>query len=171
MEVFVSQSRSPGGQKYSFSLSYNQIPKKTPKKPKTPWMSWNHSAVENSARRIWAQRLPRFNPSAENPLQIHVDDIPLMEKVFFDNLSKEQMRHIKFTGLKQGEFDLSQVDFYEFLLNRKMNLVNRLATKKGGVDGKPLSQQEIASIVNVKNRALNGHLVTGPQYPIQQPGS
>ena len=158
-----------GSKKYPFDLRFN---KGTP--GAKAWNIATTSALEADARYIWAAGLPKFAPTPSKLLTVHVDDIPLMEKVLTD-LGDDALMNVRFAGLKDGEVIANSLE--EFIGIRKIALANArlriageadtagksiLETVKGTVKAKPLVQDEIASIVNVKSSLLSGDVVKSP---------
>ncbi|RKZ66089.1 MAG: hypothetical protein DRQ44_07210, partial [Gammaproteobacteria bacterium] len=158
---------------FSFNTLFN-IPSKASrasKKVQKPWNIVRASTLEANARYLWAAKLPTFKPTAIKPITVHVDDIPLMEKVLAD-VQPEALKNITFVGLKEGEMDVLSAGLQRFLGERKVQIANRLlnirgesAIRAGGPLKKPLVQEEIAAIVNVKSKMLDGVLKVDATNP------
>lgn len=143
-----------GARTYHFNTLANTGKKTVVAKP-ILWNPLKTTALEANARYIWATKLPKFEPTAKAPLKIDVNDIPLMEKVWKDTLdSPESLRHVEFTGLGKDEF--VGENLLEFIMDRKVKTANKLLHITG--DNAKI-QEEIASIVNVKNSFLSGEHV------------
>jgi len=155
-----------GVKKFPFNLRFN-IGKSAGTAKAGVWNIFKADVFETQARYIWAQKLEPFAPTAKSPLVVHVDDIPLMEKVMLD-VAEEDLIHVHFKGLdeKQGEFIGSSLQ--EFLGNRKIQIANRLLAIKGEpatllkTAKAPLVQDEIAAMVNVKSSLLSGEVIRDP---------
>lgn len=174
--VMVGKSvggRVLGKEVAKFDLKANIPSKFKVGKNSTPAKHFNiftASPMETNARYIWASRLPTFKPTAADPLIIHIDDIPLMEKVLADfGGDASKMDHVRFVGFKKGDIDNAHINFHSFLGNQKIKIANRLLHTKGGQAVRagepiknPLLQDEIAAIVNVRSKALSGEVSTGP---------
>jgi len=168
-------SKKAGELKYKHSLIPN-LPKKVklgkkaePIDIKKMWTSTKAGSnpLDANARFIWAQSLDKFDTS--KGLTIHVEDIPLMEKVLTDGLSKTEIEQIRFVGLKEGELDLATVDFPAFLQAQKIKVATNLLAKKGeGITrgGKPLKSfldnEQIAAIVNIRKSVFEGQVIPSP---------
>lgn len=126
-----------------------------------PWSIRAATAIEANARYIWAADLDKFIPTAKKPLNIHVDDIPLMEKVLLE-VPEAQLQHVKFSGLGEGKVIGSSLQ--NFLFSHKASLANDLLKPLVDKAGKSTmhTQDEIAAIINVKASALNGELLKTP---------
>jgi hypothetical protein len=150
-----------GSKKFKFDTKFNT----TPAKGKV-WDILKSDAFEAQARYIWASKLKTFIPTAKKPLTVHVDDIPLMEKVMSD-VAKEDLVHVNFVGLQSGEFVGSSIQ--DFIGAKKIQLAIRLLnvrgeTIAGAASGKvsAMVQDEIAAVVNVKSSLLSGELLRDP---------
>jgi len=161
--------------KFAFDTKFTRHGGAKPKKGSAAraWTSTRATAIETQARLAWVSKLPRFAPSIKNPITIHVDDIPMMEKLLFD-LGDEGLAKageaVRFAGLKSGEGEILGSNLLDFIVNKKLEIAFKLVKSKGeGVtrlkDGvpvpikKPLKQDEIAAIVNVRSSMLNGEVV------------
>ncbi len=168
-KIKVTKSRVTAGKKnYYFNTSFN-IGKHAGDKRKHRSLLLM-DPLEANARYIWAgsSKLPKFAPTAKDPITIHVDDIPLAEKVFRD-VAEEDLVHVKWVGLEEGE--TMGTSLQEFLGARKVDIVNRLLKVRGegglkpigtGASKPPLIQEEIAAMVNVKNSLLSGEVLKDP---------
>ena len=149
-----------GKKKFAFNTRFNKG--KDAGKGAAAWNILKANTFEAQARYIWAGKLPRFEPTLKQPLSVHVDDIPLMEKVMAD-VVPEDLVHVRFMGLKEDEFMGSSLR--DFIGKRKVTIANRLLNVRGEkatllTSAKaPPVQDEIASIVNVKSSFLNGELL------------
>lgn len=141
-----------GSKKFPFDLRFN-TGSKIGRGTARPWNILAVDPFEAQARYIWAANLKPLAPTAKKPLNIHVDDIPLMEKVLSD-VNPQDYVHINFKGLKEGE--LIDPLFYEFLSKRKLVLANKIHKIGGGAK----NQDEIAAIVNVRSSLLSGEVRT-----------
>jgi hypothetical protein len=159
-----------------FNLRANIAGKIAPKVPYKHWdiMKESANSLKVNARYIWANRLPKFNPTAAKPLTVHINDVPLMEKVLLD-LGEDGLDHVRFTGFKEGELDIVNQGLESFLGNHKVALSVRLLNVKGekavfrGQPRKnPLKQDEIAAMVNMRSDALSGLLTRGPSAALQR---
>tara|TARA_R110000744_G_scaffold372015_2_gene483386 strand:+ start:22549 stop:27597 length:5049 start_codon:yes stop_codon:yes gene_type:complete len=153
-----------GSKKYTFDTKYNTGKGTSPLgAPIKPWDITKVDALAAQARYIWASKLKPFAPTAKEPLAIHVNDIPLMEKAMAE-LTQEQLLHVKFKGLAEGEVLGSSLQ--KFIANKKIAIANDLLTrptqKAGLLKGeiKELTQDEIAAVVNVKSKFLSGEILS-----------
>jgi len=137
-----------GGKSWKFDTSYNLGAKAGAKGG--AWDILKADTLTANARYIWAQSLPAFKPTAKAPVTVNVTDIPLLEKVLVD-VAPENLQFVKFTGLKKGE-EIG-VDFLSYVGNKKVEVANKLLASKRKI---PLTQEEIAAQVNVKNALLSG---------------
>lgn len=143
-----------GGKQYKFTTHFNTGKKTLLAGANKPWNIMKADTFEANARYIWASKLPPFKATAKAPLAVHVDDIPLMEKVMLELSDTPAMEFVTFKGLAKDEFVGKSVQ--DFLGKKKVALANRmLAPTAKGVR----TQDEIASIVNVKSNFLNGEVV------------
>lgn len=148
-----------GKNKFPFTLAYNKGKLSGTNKVK-PWSSLKAKPLQAQARYIWASKLGPLKPTAKDPLIIHADDIPMLEKLITDITSPDQLKHIRITGLDKGE--VVGANLLDFVGDRKIKLANRMLSKeKGG-----LHQEEIASVLNVKSSFLSGEHLThaGSKY-------
>ena len=151
------QGVTAGSKKFKFDTAFN-IGKISTKKIAKPWNILKADPFEAQARYIWAGKLDTFAPSAKNPLTVHVDDIPLMEKVL-QEVSPEDLRHVTFKGLKEGEFVPNSSNLHDFIGDRKVMLANKLLGPEAAA---ARTQDEIAAIVNVKSSLLSGEVIKDP---------
>jgi hypothetical protein len=140
-----------GDKSWNFSLNYNLAKQSKDKKSMQVWDIASATPLAANARYMWASKLPAFSPSAKAPLIVHVDDFPLMEKVMTELVDTPGMEFVKFAGLKNGE--MIGTNFQNFLGARKKSMAIRLLSEPKKV---PLAQEEVASIINVKNNFLSG---------------
>ena len=145
-----------GSKSWKFDTKYN-VGKKAGAKG-TAWDIFKADTLETNARYIWAQNLERFAPTAKNQITINVNDIPLLEKVLVD-VAPENLQFIKFTGLDDKIGETIGSDLLSFVGRKKVQVANRMLAKKSKV---PVTQEEIAARVNVKNSMLSGEQVTEP---------
>lgn len=116
------------------------------------------SPLAAQARYIWASRLPAFKPTVLDPLAIHVDDIPLMEKALLE-IAPDDLKHVQFQGLKKGE-EIGD-SLQDFLAHKKIEMAVKMAeptSLKKGAATLP-SQEHIASVLNVKTSFLSGEIL------------
>lgn len=148
-----------GKTRYSFSTHYNRGAKSILGTVK-PWSVMKANPLETQARQIWVSKLAPLAPTAEKPFIVHVDDLPMMEKVAIELADSPDLAHVQFTGLEKGES--IRGNLHDWLGDRKVLIANKLLKREGS----KLSQEEIASVVNVKNSMLSGDLVTsaGSKY-------
>ena len=143
-----------GGKSFPFNTKFNQGSKAGTKGAGRQWNILATDSIEAQARYIWAGRLPPFKFNAKSPLVVHVDDIPLMEKVMLE-VNPQDLDNVRFVGLAKGEKMSGLLP--EFVANRKLQLANRIHAIAGtGVK----TQEEIAAIVNVKGSLLSGEVKT-----------
>ncbi|MEY8217469.1 MAG: hypothetical protein RPT13_03910 [SAR324 cluster bacterium] len=156
-----------GKKKFAFNTKVNKGQSRPVKgkgvaaKKGRPFSHWDitaASAVEANARYLWAREIPWFKPTATKPLEIHVDDIPLMEKVMAQ-ASPEEYAHIKFVGREEGAEAITSTNIKKLLGDTKIAVSSKLL-KVEKTDGARHAQEEIAAMVNVKNSFLNGQLRT-----------
>jgi hypothetical protein len=156
IEVTGKQVKA-GTKKFNFDLRFNQS--KVSKKG-TPAKSWNILHADPftaQARYIWADNLPAFKPTAKDMLKVHVNDIPLMEKIMLE-VDPADFKFISFKGLKEGESIGGSLQ--NFVGDRKVMLANDLLDPAKAAATR--TQEEIAAIVNMKSSALSGELVKDP---------
>jgi predicted XRE-type DNA-binding protein len=140
-----------GAKKFTFTTHFNTGKRTLIPGASKPWNILQADALEANARYIWASKLPKFEPTAAKPLTVHVNDIPLMEKVMLELADTPAMEHVKFAGLAKNEFVGRSLQ--DFLGKRKVALANKM------LENKVLKQDEIAAIVNVKSSFLSGEVV------------
>ncbi len=164
--IKVSKSGvTAGAKKFKFSTGFNLGAKAGTAKAGVAWNPLKADVLETNARYIWAQNLAKFVPTEKSPLFVHVDDMPLMEKVMLE-VSDEGLKHVRFAGLEGGE--QIGINLQEFIGARKVQLANRLLTVKGEKGGlfkettEPFIQDEIAAMVNVKSSFLSGEIISDP---------
>lgn len=148
-------SVTAGAKKFKFSTAFN-LGKTSKLGLAKAWNVLKADPLEAQARYIWATNLPKFTPSAKSPLTIHVDDIPLMEKLALDVTDPIAFSHVKFKGLADTEAAPTVGSIQDFLGDRKIALANRLLDPEAAAFR---TQEEIASMVNVKNSLLSGDVV------------
>lgn len=146
-----------GAKKYPFSLRQNIGKLAGTKLGGAKWNILRANPFEAQARYIWASKLPKFEPTAKNPLVVDVNDIPLMEKVLLEVTDPEALANVKFTGLAKEESMGSNLR--DFIGDKKVALSNRLLAIKGETELGLHNQDEIAAIVNVKSSLLNGEVL------------
>lgn len=145
-----------GGKKYVFNLHANTGAKLKIAKP-VIWNPYKTDTLEANARYIWADKLPKFEPTARHPLSIDVNDIPLMEKLYLDTIDNPAaLDHVTFTGLAKDEF-VDSSKLLDYIGDKKVEVANRLVRQAEGT-AKGKTQDEIAAIVNVKSEFLGGVL-------------
>jgi len=150
-----------GAKKFTFTTAAN-IGKKAQEGKLKGWDILKATPFEAQARYIWAQKLPKFAPTAEKPLVVNVNDIPLMEKVMAE-VAPEDLVRVKFRGLGEGEQITGSLQ--DFIGAKKIQIANRLLEIRGEKAGllkaakEPFVQDEIAAIVNVKSSLLSGDVV------------
>jgi len=138
-----------GKETYKFDTRFNQG-KISQTGLAKPWDIVKAKSLEVNARYIWANNLPAFKPAPNNIIKVHVDDIPLMEKVALE-VKPEDLAYVQFKGLKEGES--IGANFNDFLAERKIAVAHKLLEKR-----KDITQEEIAALINVKNSMLSGEL-------------
>jgi hypothetical protein len=147
-----------GAKKFTFDTKFNSGKAKA-----KPWNILRSDPFESQARYIWASKLKPFAPTVNKPLTVHVNDIPLMEKVMLElGDDPAAMVNVKFAGLDEGEFIGDSIQ--EFIGARKVIVANKLLNIRGEVAAaegakRTLIQDEIAAMVNVKSSFLNGEVV------------
>lgn len=158
-----------GAKKFTFNLKFNttkpgSVTAKLGKQK--PWNILVSDPLEANARYIWASKLKPFKPTAEKPLTVHVNDIPLMEKVMRDVPSAD-LPNVKFVGLDEGE--RIGASLQEFIGAKKIQISNKLLAIKGEApiagaakSKTSLVQDEIAAMVNVKSSLLSGEVLRDP---------
>ena len=171
----VNANKVVSGRKFSFSTKRvnGDLTKSR------PWDILNADSLSANARYIWASKLQKFAPSAEKPIHIDVDDLPMMEKVYHDlKDTPELTQFVKFRGMAKGES--VPEDLFKYIADKKIQLSNKLlevrgersivsnaaineATEKAteAAAKKTLVQDEIAAIVNVKSPLLSGNYTKG----------
>jgi len=142
--------------KFDLALERGKVaPSKLAERTKGAWSPLATDVLTANARYIWRDTLSAFDPSITNKLSIHVDDIPLMEKVMLDLAdAPEKLAHVEFRGLKEGE--AIGPDLREFVTKRKIEIANELVHTQAMGTTKAMSQDEIAAIVNIKSSLLSG---------------
>ena len=137
-----------GTRKFSFNPEYGV-------KNSKPWNIHTSDPLEAQARHIWASKLPKFPEITEaRPVIINESDIPLMEKAFREYDPKIQIR------TDSGEIlpiD-SQSDFLKRIQIKKEELAVELHNAPVEAPAIPRTQEDIASIVNVKSSYLDGEM-------------
>lgn len=141
-----------GSKRWKFDAKYNVGAKAGAKG--TAWDIYKADNIETNARYIWAQNLAPFKPTAKSPVTVHVNDLPLMEKVLRD-VAPEDMQFVKFTGLDAKTGEEIGSDFLQYLGRKKVEVANKMLATKSKI---PLKQEEIAARVNVKNSMLSGEM-------------
>lgn len=155
-KIHVTPTKVTAGEKkYLFNLHANTGAKLKIAKP-VIWNPLKTDVFEANARYIWADKLPKFEPTARHPLSIDVNDIPLMEKLYLDTIDNPAaFDHITFTGLGADEIvDTSRL--LDYIGDKKVELANKLVRVTGTTKGQ--TQDEIAAILNVKSEFLGGVL-------------
>ena len=156
IEVTGKQVKA-GSKKFNFDLRFNAGKVSVKGTPAKPWNILHADPFTAQARYIWADNLPPFKPTAKEMLKIHVNDIPLMEKVMLE-VDPADFKFISFKGLKEGESMGSSLQ--NFIGDRKVMLANDLLDPAKAAATR--TQDEIAAIVNMKSSALSGELVKDP---------
>lgn len=161
-----------GVKKYVFSIKFLTGPKKGAtiggaSRNKGAFNIFRATPLEAQAYSAIISKVPKFAPTAKTPLWVPVDDVYVMEKVLYD-LGEDGLEHVKFTGMKEGEAITGTLQ--EFIGAKKVQIANRLlfvrGEKGGAAVASKLNQDEIASIVDVKNSMLSGQLIRDPVNPI-----
>lgn len=147
-----------GTKKFKFNTSFN-LSKTAKLGLAKSWDILKADPLEAQARYIWASKLDTFKPTAKSPLTIHVDDIPLMEKLALEVTDPIDFSHVVFKGLKETEAPPTVGNIQDFLGDRKVAIANRLLDPEAKAFR---TQEEIASMVNVKNSLLNGEVIKNP---------
>lgn len=138
------------------------------------WTSKGKNLWELDARYEWAKFIDPLLPRIVKgkSLAIHQDDIPLLEKLYLENPDALNLGGIKIVG--QDVFSGKRVDLtelakgtglQEFIGQRKVFEANRLARGEKNAAGKVVQtykQEQIASMVNMRNDALSGVLDNAP---------
>lgn len=149
-----------GGKEYKFTTNIE----------KSKWNPFDASMEETNARFIWVDKLPKFEPTVNKPVIIADNDIPLLEKAYFEWSPNIKVRH---ADGSTSSFS-TQAHMFNWLAKRKDRFVNELhedtlykvamaeskGKGKGKVPYKPLTQEEIAARANVKNPYLSGEQST-----------
>lgn len=163
-QVVVKKGKVVAGDKtYNFSMVPN-VSKTTKIKHFNMMTS---SPMEANARYIWAMEgAPALKPSATSPISIHAYDIPMLEKAHkeFAN-TPEAWDHVSIVG-RGKPIKITGAEANEFIYNKKLEVANKLLMKSATVRknatadslAKKLTQDEIASMVNIKPKVLNGEL-------------
>lgn len=142
-----------GTRKFKFNTNFNKG-KISKLKVASPWSVLTKADnLETNARYMWAQNLDTFKATAKEPLKVHVEDIPLMEKVLAD-IPEENLRFVEFAGMKEGES--IGASLHNFLGDKKIELANKLLGPNAAA---VRTQDEIAALVNVKSSLLNGEVL------------
>ena len=143
---------------HKFSLSPNTSTAKSANIDKMWKVHSTNQLDETLARTAWLEQQPHLSRIASEykPLTVHVDDIPLMEKVFID-LGDDA----RFSGSVKFVDDSGVVavgnNLADYIGDRKIAMANKLLRRKSN-----LTQEEIAAMVNVRNSFLNGEVrITG----------
>jgi len=136
----------------SYSLDYNQG-----KVGAKEWDIFRADPFEAQARYMWVDSLKPLAPTAKKPFTVHVNDIPMMEKVMTD-LGGTDRAFINFKGLLPGE--TVPADLLEFIGDRKLKLANEMLRMQD--KGKFLNQEEIAAVLNLRPSLLSGEALTTP---------
>ena len=132
------------------------------------WNIVGKNKWEVDARYEWAAHidplLPRMKKGKQ--LAIHQDDIPMLEKLYFEDPNALKIPGVKIVGDEIGtRVDVTDMaratGLQEFIAERKLFHINRLAKGELNKDGsifKSYTQEEIASITNMRMEPLNGVL-------------
>lgn len=134
---------------FTFSTTYNHnLKADVTKNP--PFNIFQADALKAQARYIWVNKLPKLEVSADKPFRVHMNDIPMLEKVARD-LGDDPiaLSHIKFEG--QGP-KLTTGSIHDFVAAKKYEVALKLAKRQAAP-----TQDEIAAIVNVKSASLTQH--------------
>jgi len=153
----TTEGVTAGAKKFHFDTKFNLGPISKLGKV-AAWNITKADPFSAQARYIWASKLDDFAPNFKNPLTVHVDDIPLMEKVMAD-VPAADYAYIRFKGLKEGEVTPNASSMQDFLGDRKVAIANKLLDPEAAATR---TQDEIAAIVNMKSSALSGNLVKDP---------
>lgn len=126
--------------------------------------------LETNARYIWAMEgAPKFAPTANKPVVLHADDIPMLEKAHRElSDTPEAWAHVSVVGTKKEDAlaSLAGFNIQDYIATRKIVVANKLLEKATRVPkdatpatiAKKLTQDEIAAMVNIKPKVLNGEL-------------
>ena len=122
----------------------------------TGWDVTTAGMHEAQARHIMAIELPAFNPSA-NPAKFRAvtigeNDVPLLDKLYreFDPRHGVQLAD----GTRRTFSD--SAEFLSFLDKQKVAIANKMVAAKGSKAKRLRSQEDIASMLNVRNSYLSG---------------
>lgn len=151
--IKVTASKVIAGDKsYNFNTNFNKGTKSLLGVTK-PWNIMKADPLEANARQIWVSNLSKLEPTAAKPFKVDVNDIPMMEKVVQELDGTPALAHVQFTGLGKGE--AIRGSLVDFLGDKKVQLANAMLSRAE----QKFTQEEIASIVNVKSSMLSGELV------------
>lgn len=133
---------------------------------KAAWDVTAATPLQAQARYIWASKLPEFPKSTlEKPIVIAENDLPLLEKAYreFDSTFKLKMEDGTAISFPNQE------NFLRFLVEKKEQLANKIHFKSeellakevatatpSAAPTRKITQEEISSMVNVKNGYLGG---------------
>jgi len=118
----------PDGSKIELVKNGIKVGRKTFTQENNPYMAFNilganHHNVE--ARYMWAERLPKWVDDAVDPIMVHANDIPLLEKAYRDGL--ERLAVIPENGDIKSAVRLgTRDDIYQFTVSQKEQIANRL---------------------------------------------
>ena len=156
IEVNKSFTKVTAGKKsYSFSLKEHTA--KASGKGKL-FNILKADKLTTNARYIWAQSIPDLKLSAKNKLYVQANDFPLLERAY-QQYGEEALDYLQVSGLAKGE-DIASVGLREFIIQKKIDTALDLMHGANKPGAKAITQEEIAAITNVKNRALSGELKT-----------
>jgi hypothetical protein len=138
------------------------------------WTPVNKNKWELDARYEWANHIDPLLPRVKEGKQvaIHQDDIPLLEKLYFENSKALDFQGVKIVGpdtFSGKTVDLTAIargtGLQEFIGQRKMAqavLLGKGRLNKDGSVFQVLKQEEIGSMVNMRIEALSGVLNNSP---------
>lgn len=151
-EILVKGNRVKAGER-----SYNFSMKGIHPSPKSPVAKGTGSDItklglyEAQARHIWALELAPFvaRKAKFKPVTINENDTALLDKLFreFDPAHSVALKDGTTRNFNDAE------ELLDFIHTKKVELANELLTTKAG---KSLSQEDIASVLNIKSSRLSG---------------
>ena len=157
IEINKSRTKVTAGKK-TFSFSLKEHTAKASGKSKNPFNLFKADKLTVNARYIWAQSIPDLKLSAKNKLYVDANDFPLLERAY-QQYGEEALDYLQISGLPKGE-DLSTIGLKDFIIRQKLEAANELMYRAGGAKPTATTQEEIAAIINVKNKVLSGELKT-----------
>lgn len=137
---------------YNFSTNYN-VNLKADAKKHAPFNILEADPLKAQARYIWVSKLPKLEVSSDKPFRVHTNDIPMMEKVARDlGDTPELLQYVKFEG---PGTKAATGSIHDFVGAKKYELAMKMLKRQA-----PMSQEEIAAVVNVKSASLTQHTAT-----------